>query len=439
MADTKKTASDEPVADRPDNDIALTDVMLAMDVVDTLRHEESLVARELDADAREAELVSRVKRMYRLQGIEVSDRVVAEGVQALREQRFVYTPPPGGLVTTLLRGWAERGRLGKRILLVAGVGGLVWGAWWGLVTLPAQRARVNEAQAVNQAIAAATQSVRELTTRHERLMTALETDEATPSEGSVAGLIEEQHRQTRDSLDRADELLLSVTEGAPAGRYAAEDMADVGTAVHDRLDAQQQQIGQAREALDAAEASLETVRRVRTLPDELESLRAEMARLARESRAVALATTSYRDGVAALSRGDLAAADGAAAGLRDLIERLTLDYTLRIVSRPDERTGVWRYPEGNPNARNYYLIVEAVAPDGTRLELPITSEEDGQVRTVAIWGLRVDQATYDRVARDKQDDGIVENNVFGVKRRGYLDPEYRIPTTGGAITSWEDR
>ena len=36
---------------------ALDDVMLAMDVVDTLRHQEVLVARELDETRREAELI----------------------------------------------------------------------------------------------------------------------------------------------------------------------------------------------------------------------------------------------------------------------------------------------------------------------------------------------------------------------------------------------
>jgi hypothetical protein len=34
------------------------------------------------------------------------------------------------------------------------------------------------------------------------------------------------------------------------------------------------------------------------------------------------------------------------------------------------------------------------------------------------------------------DDGTINRNVFGNKKRGYLTPQYVIPTTGGAITEW---
>ena len=68
--------------------------------------------------------------------------------------------------------------------------------------------------------------------------------------------------------------------------------------------------------------------------------------------------------------------------------------------------------------------------------MPITSEEDGTTKNVKQWGLRVDAATFDAVRRDKLDDGIIQNNRFGVKQRGYLKPQYLMPTTGGAITRW---
>ena len=109
---------------------------------------------------------------------------------------------------------------------------------------------------------------------------------------------------------------------------------------------------------------------------------------------------------------------------------------VRIVSREGERSGVWRVPQNNPNARNYYVIVEAVSADGKRLELPVTSEEDGKTRTVKQWGLRVKESVFEQIRRDKMDDGIINNNVFGAKKRGYLQPQYLMPTTGGAITQW---
>jgi hypothetical protein len=39
-------------------------------------------------------------------------------------------------------------------------------------------------------------------------------------------------------------------------------------------------------------------------------------------------------------------------------------------------------------------------------------------------------AVFDAIRADKVDDGIIQNNRAGVKQRGYLEPEYAIPTSG---------
>ena len=119
-----------------------------------------------------------------------------------------------------------------------------------------------------------------------------------------------------------------------------------------------------------------------------------------------------------------------------LYDQLVQEYQLRIVSREGVRSGIWRVPQNNPNARNYYVIVEAVTTDGKRLAVSVTSEEDGKSHTVKQWGLRVKASDFEQIKRDKLDDGIINNNVFGLKKRGYLQPRYLIPTTGGAITQW---
>jgi hypothetical protein len=76
----------------PSQPQTLDDVMIAMDVVDTLRHREDLVRRELNEEGRESELIARLRQIYHDQGIEVPDKVLAEGVKALKDSCFVYTP-----------------------------------------------------------------------------------------------------------------------------------------------------------------------------------------------------------------------------------------------------------------------------------------------------------------------------------------------------------
>jgi hypothetical protein len=91
----------------------LDEMMLAMDVVDTLRHRESLIARELDEDDREEQLIERLRALYKSQGIDVPDHIIAEGVTGLKESRFVYTPPKPGIGRTLGLLWVRRAMYGK--------------------------------------------------------------------------------------------------------------------------------------------------------------------------------------------------------------------------------------------------------------------------------------------------------------------------------------
>lgn len=308
----------------------LDDVMLAMDVVDTLRHADNLVARELDETRRETQLLDRLRAIYRGQGIEVPDRVLAEGVRALKESRFVYTPPRPGLGRTLALAWVRRGRAGKALLGLLAAAGIAWGGYQFGVVRPAQQ----------------------------------------------------RTEQARIQVER-----------------------------------------EARELTDL-------------LPGALERGHAEVLREAQVDAARQRADAITSDGRSAIARRDVAGAKKAIVDLEELRADLLRTYALRIVSRPGEPSGVWRVPARNPNARNYYLVVEPVAPDGHVVSVPVTSEEDGRTQTVSKWAVRVSEDVFDQVRRDKNDDGIVQRNRLGEKRRGFLDVDYALPVLGGAILSW---
>ncbi|WP_026783011.1 DUF6384 family protein [Pleomorphomonas koreensis] len=300
----------------------LDELMLAMDVVDTLRHQEGVVEKVLGEDSRDATLKERLRALYEGQGLKVSDRILDDGIKALKESRFTYDPAPPSFNRTMALLWVERAMVGKvaaaAVLAIALLGGV---AWWR--TASAERA--------------------------------------------------------------VETARIEMTETLPA-------------------------------SVDAAEKAL--------------------AAEALTSDAQAEATARVAAARAAIAAGDAGAARTAVAALADLRARLAETYELRIVSRPGERTGVFRVPDVNTQARNYYLIVEAVTPSGDVLKRPVKSEEDGAVKTVDKWGVRVPKATYDKVAADKSDDGIVEDNVLGEKPRGSLEPVYEMNVLPGAITSW---
>jgi hypothetical protein len=307
----------------PEKPQTLDDMMIAMDVVDTLRHREDLVSRELNEEGRESELIARLRQIYREQGIEVPDSVLAEGVKALKDSRFVYTPPPASWKRSLLTLWVRRKVYGAGLGIAFAAAMALLGGHYLFVTRPAQ---LREAQA-----------------------------------------------------------RIEITQ---------------------------------------------------TLPKAVRQGYAEIMAVADDDAAKQKAAALLADGERAIRSGDRAGMSKASAELAALRDELLRAYTLTIVSRPGEPSGVWRRPPGRSQARNYYLIVEAIAPDGRKLSIPVRNEENGTVENVAKFGVRVPESTFEAVAQDKRDDGIIENNRFGVKRRGKLAADYQMPFEGGFITKW---
>jgi len=295
----------------------LDDVMLAMDVVDTLRHRTRIVDMELNEAAREEQLIARLKEIYGAQGIEVPDKILKDGVKALAEQRFVYKPPPDTFSVKLAKLYVSRKK-------------------W----LPA-------AMTFTGAIAA--------------LLIGLQVFWAIPQANEWKAMPTEISRL----LAEGQALAIEPTVDAQLGNIAAEGQRAVANNDH-----------------DAARAQV--------------------------------------------------------ASLKDMNERLAQEYDIRIVSRPDEDSGFWRQSTERPDAMNYYLVVEAVAPGGQVLTLPITSIETQKTERANIWAQRVAKETFDRVAAEKTGTGLITNDVLGRKARGELKPRFETPVPGGALTDWDN-
>ena len=144
-----------------------------------------------------------------------------------------------------------------------------------------------------------------------------------------------------------------------------------------------------------------------------------------------------------VTRGKTAAAEGnreaALKAIEDLTairDKLRQRYNLRVVNRQGVQSGFWTVPEINTEATNYYIVVEALDPEGKALSLPILNEENGETEAVDIWGLRVPESVYRSVEADKRDDGIIQRNIVGIKQEGFLEVDYTVPVMGGMVTRW---
>jgi hypothetical protein len=296
--------------------------MLAMDVVDTLRHRERLVERELIEDVREEQLVERLRELYKSQGIEVPDRILDEGVKGLKESRFVYAPPPPSFARTMALIWVRRALYGKRIAAAAAVIALLAGAYEFGVARPA--------------------------------------------------------------------------------RVAAERM-----------------------RVELAE----------TLPRELDAAHQAVVAEAQVNDARELGEALFAQGKTALQRGNATEAQGVVANLDVLATQLRQEYTLRIAGRPEDETGFFR-EHPSFSGRAYFVVVDATGARGLPVRLPVRNDETNETETVSRFAVRVPIATFNAVRNDKSANGIVQNALLAEKRRGYLEPEYKMPVLSGRITRW---
>ncbi len=294
---------------------SLEDVMAAMDVVDTLRHQQGMVDRELDTQGRRERLLERLRNMYAAQGLDVPDQVLLEGIDALEQERFKYEPVAKSWRTQLAHLWVTRSNWGKPIGFLLCVALALWMVYYFVEIRP------------------------------ERLLR-----NALPKDIKATMALIREQAKSENALNQAERLASN------------------------------------------AKVSLQQ--------DNLKD-----------------ASASYQD-------------------LLDLSKQLSQDYVIRVISRPNENSGVWRIPPGERSVRNYYLIVEAIDRNNRNLEIRVVNEENNKVSKRKTWGLRVNEQTFYRIASDKKDDGIIQANTVGVKRSGYLKPEYSVSTTGATITEW---
>lgn len=296
--------------------IPLEEVMVAMDVVDTLRHRSRLVDRELNEDARREKLIEKLKEIYASQGIEVTDALLEEGVRAMEEDRFAYEPTKPSFKRWLAHKYISRGsKRSKPFLIFCGAA---------------------------------------------LFMVAIN----------------------------------FFTEVLPERRLAKQ------------------------------------------LPDRVESLYETLTEVSVGDAAKQQKDQLYRQATAALNSDDAGVAEDRADDMAALLEEVQNEYQLRVINEPGEQSGVWRIPDVNEQARNYYLIVDAVDSRGTKVRSNVFSEESNSTKELSRWGLRVSEADFKRVSEDKMDDGIIQNSIVGNKKFGYITVDYSVFSDGSAIHEW---
>lgn len=216
----------------------LDDVMMAMDVVDTLRHNQDLVARELAGVDRETQLIDKLRELYHQQGIEVPDAILKEGVAALAESRFVYTPPKPSLGVTLARIYVSRGRWMRPLLAIAAILIVAFVGYYGVYrpyqSWRGEQARIELQEALPAQMDALYQTiydetkVQQAVTQADELRargkTAAADGDRAGAESAIAGLT-----SLRDTLRREYQLIVVNREGVKSGFWTFPEINTAAT------------------------------------------------------------------------------------------------------------------------------------------------------------------------------------------------------------------
>ncbi|MDZ4813956.1 MAG: DUF6384 family protein [Pseudomonadota bacterium] len=409
--------------------VPLDEVMLAMDIVDTLRHERSTVERELDAETRDEVLIERIKGIYAGQGIAVTDDLIRNGVEALKQDRFAYLPPKPSFALRLAQVYIERWKWFRRSAITSVLLGAGFVAW----QLPQQWQERRAYSTYTQRFVEVGERVGKLDVRIERLTRWHDAQSAAeePVRAPIGRIVDDIDTALRRV--RSQRAKLSTLSAADSDDFAAQKLAS--TAVVESSAAELVEI----------ETSLHSLETKSAVADQLAGLATRflaattvLAGAALNASDQANVTNVSQQAAAALRAGDAVLGEASVRRLDQIAAQLSQVYQLRIVSQSGVKSGVWRYPVDNPKGRNYYLVVEAIGESGLPLNLPITNEETQKIEDVSRFAVRVPESGYESVKADKLDNGLIDNALVGIKRRGELDVVFKIPVAGGYITQWEE-
>lgn len=379
---------------------SFNDLIVASDIVDTIRNDERLIDHELGSEDRQKALKTRLKDMYKAQGMEVSDAVIDEAVRRKDAERFVFKPMETGFSRFVWTSYVRRNKYALTLSVATGIVVLgVFGfrvAQYEFVEKPkieaARQLELQFTEVLPNALKAASD---EGMASAERLG-----DEAAKSEISA-------FQTTANASIRARDL-----EAARSGIIALQERVQ-GLK---ETEARRTLMATAKQTVDAETAKLAS------LKVDANALQALNVKLLGISKA-----------------GEMADSSGLRSAIRDFNTTLNYvksTYDIRIVDRENERTGVWRYWEPT-GEKYYYLVVEAVDKTGRVQPVDVTNIENGRTSTVRTWAIRVPKNVYDRIGADKQADGVVDNAEAGVKPSGSIDIRWEFPTINNQrITSW---
>lgn len=125
-------------------------------------------------------------------------------------------------------------------------------------------------------------------------------------------------------------------------------------------------------------------------------------------------------------------------GIKELEQIEALSRTdLRLIVNPNKKgkSGIERTFNGS-GGKAWYVVVQPLNEAQEPVKLNIKSAETGDQRMTDIFAVRVSKDRYDKLKSDKLDDGIINDDLVGVKPVGLLDFSFETGYEAEYILEW---
>jgi hypothetical protein len=377
--------------DRPDA-LSMAEVLRVMDVATAIRQDREVVEEQLNLDELKARLRARLIAASKVTGEEVTPEEVDAAITQYYRSLYVFHEPEPSFRLFLAHAWVRR----KNIVTAgsAAIGALILS--WVLFLSPSGPLTI--------------------TGRAKKQMEAL-TSDVGKRRDAILSL--SNRKSTTEELSRLT---------AEAKKYS--DLGEV-----EKL-----------RKVDASLAELEAkVKRVAALSKEVDGLGEEVKAAAKDPEVGASLERLTKEAESYRNRNDPDRLEEIRNQLTELDNRVRAEYTVSVVSDPGKRSAIRREYSDKDGKRlsGYYVIVEAKKPDGTLVKRRVHSSETSKDDDVTSWAERVPEEVYNRLGKDKKEDGILNETTFAVKRRGFPNEEVTMPGSDGRpltraaqITAW---
>lgn len=173
-----------------------------------------------------------------------------------------------------------------------------------------------------------------------------------------------------------------------------------------------------------------------SLSEEESRLYGDIGKVAKEDIVLRSNDSNHNKADALIDNANVADLSQLVNNMRNTYMVVSAEYEYLIHPGNEVYSGFYRNAPGG--GRNFYVTIEA-HENGKRIPQWIKNEENNRTEQVKYWGERVPERIYERVKNDKTNNGIIDNDEFGYKEKGYVTPEFTYPGVNerkGQVTRW---